>query len=61
MLLVVGRKEAETKAVSMRRLGSEKSSVMALDAALSGLAEEAVPPDVKRLRAAGDPVVRRSA
>src|SRR3954462_6320250 len=48
VLLVVGRKEAETKAVSMRRLGSEKQTVMPLDAALSALADEAVPPDVKR-------------
>ena len=52
VLLVVGKKEAETRQVSMRRLGSEKQSVMALDAALAALADEAVPPDVKRLRAA---------
>jgi threonyl-tRNA synthetase len=51
-LLVVGRKEAETRAVSIRRLGSEKQTVMPLDAALAALADEAVPPDVKRLRAA---------
>ena len=52
VLLVVGKKEAETRAVSMRRLGSEKQQVMPLDAALAALAEEAVPPDVKRMRAA---------
>ena len=52
VLLVVGKKEAETRQVSMRRLGSEKQSVMPLDAALAALADEAVPPDVKRLRAA---------
>src|SRR3954467_5587842 len=52
VLLVVGKKEAETRQVSMRRLGSEKSQVMPLDAALAALADEAVPPDVKRLRAA---------
>jgi len=52
VLLVVGKKEAETRAVSMRRLGSEKQQVMPLDAALAALADEAVPPDVKRLRAA---------
>jgi threonyl-tRNA synthetase len=52
VLLVVGKKEAETRAVSMRRLGSEKSQVLPLDAALAALADEAVPPDVKRLRAA---------
>jgi threonyl-tRNA synthetase len=48
VLLVVGKKEAETRQVSMRRLGSEKQTVMPLDAALSALADEAVPPDVKR-------------
>ena len=52
LLLVVGRKEAETRAVSIRRLGSDKQTVMPLDAALASLADEAVPPDVKRLRAA---------
>jgi threonyl-tRNA synthetase len=52
VLLVVGKKEAETRQVSMRRLGSEKQTVMPLEAALAALADEAVPPDVKRLRAA---------
>jgi threonyl-tRNA synthetase len=53
VLLVVGRKEAETRSVSMRRLGSDKQQVMPLDAALGSLADEAVPPDVKRTRSAG--------
>jgi threonyl-tRNA synthetase len=52
VLLVVGKKEAETRQVSMRRLGSEKQQVMPLDAALAALADEAVPPDVRRMRAA---------
>ena len=52
VLLVVGKKEAETRQVSMRRLGSEKQTVLPLDAALAALADEAVPPDVKRERAA---------
>ena len=47
-LLVIGKKEAETRAVSIRRLGSEGQSVMPLDAALAMLVEEAVPPDEKR-------------
>src|SRR5947208_3075168 len=51
-LLVIGRKEAETRQVSMRRLGSEKQTVMPLDAALAALLDEAVPPDVKRMRQA---------
>ena len=51
-LLVVGRKEAEMRQVSIRRLGSEKQTVLPLDMALAALVDEAVPPDVKRLRAA---------
>ena len=52
-LLVVGKKEAAERAVSIRRLGSEKQQVMPLDAALKALADEAVPPDVQRAKAAG--------
>ena len=51
-LLVVGRKEATERLVSIRRLGSEGQQVMPLDAALKALAEEATPPDVKRSRQA---------
>ena len=51
-LLVIGKKEATERTVSIRRLGSEGQQVMALDAALSALAAEAVPPDVKRERTA---------
>jgi threonyl-tRNA synthetase len=49
-LLVVGKKEAETRAVSIRRLGSPDQQVMALDEALKALADEAVPPDVRRAK-----------
>jgi threonyl-tRNA synthetase len=49
-LLVVGKKEAAERTVSIRRLGKEDQQVMALDAALKALAEEAVPPDVKRAK-----------
>jgi threonyl-tRNA synthetase len=49
-LLVVGKKEAENRAVSIRRLGSEKQRVVGLDEALAELAEEAVAPDVRRDR-----------
>jgi threonyl-tRNA synthetase len=52
-LLVIGKKEAETRAVSIRRLGSEGQKVMALDEALALLADEAVPPDIKREKAEG--------
>src|SRR5882672_910063 len=45
-LLVVGRKEAAERTVSIRRLGKEGQSVLPLDAALKALADEAVAPDV---------------
>jgi threonyl-tRNA synthetase len=47
-LLVVGRKEAAERTVSIRRLGKERQTVLPLEAALAGLAEEAVPPDIRR-------------
>ena len=48
VLLVVGKREAEEKTVSVRRLGSQEQQVMALDAALRMLADEAVPPDLRK-------------
>jgi threonyl-tRNA synthetase len=51
-LLAVGRKEAADRTVSVRRLGKEGQQVMPLDAALTALADEAVPPDVRRLKTA---------
>jgi threonyl-tRNA synthetase len=50
-LLVVGKKEAAERTVSIRRLGQEKQQSMPLDAALAMLADEATPPDLKRARA----------
>ena len=50
-LLVVGKKEAETHSVSIRRLGRDGQTVMSLEDALAALVEEATPPDVKRARA----------
>jgi threonyl-tRNA synthetase len=52
VLLVVGKKEAAERTVSIRRLGKEDQQVMSLDAAIKALAEEAVPPDVRRMNAA---------
>jgi threonyl-tRNA synthetase len=52
VLLVVGKKEATERTVSIRRLGSEKQQTMPLDAALAALAQEAVPPDVRRMKKA---------
>ncbi|MGP9811353.1 threonine--tRNA ligase [Rhodopseudomonas sp. NSM] len=50
-LLVVGKKEAETHSVSVRRLGSDGQTVMPTAEALAALVEEATPPDVRRMRA----------
>ena len=46
VLLVVGKREAEERTVSMRRLGSQESKVMTLSDALGTLTAEAAPPDV---------------
>ena len=51
-LLVVGKKEAETHSVSIRRLGSDGQTVLPLADALAMLVDEATPPDVKRAKAA---------
>ncbi|WP_131118143.1 threonine--tRNA ligase [Lichenihabitans psoromatis] len=48
VLLVIGRKEAAERTVSVRRLGSPDQSVMGLDEALDLLAAEATPPDLRK-------------
>jgi threonyl-tRNA synthetase len=50
-LLVVGKKEAAERTVSIRRLGSPDQKTMSLEAALDALAAEAVPPDLRRAAA----------
>jgi threonyl-tRNA synthetase len=52
VLLVVGKKEAAERTVSIRRLGREGQQVVNLDTALAALQDEAVAPDVRRLKAA---------
>jgi threonyl-tRNA synthetase len=52
VLLVVGKREAEEKTVSVRRLGSQGQEVMPLAAAVNTLVGEAVPPDLRRERKA---------
>jgi len=52
VLLVLGKKEAAERTVSIRRLGSDKQQTLPLDAALAALSQEAVPPDVKRVKKA---------
>ena len=48
VMLVVGKKEAAERTISMRRLGSQAQTTMTFEEALSALAAEAVPPDLKR-------------
>ncbi|MBX9589126.1 MAG: threonine--tRNA ligase [Hyphomonadaceae bacterium] len=48
VILVVGKREAEEGKVSMRRLGGQDQRVMPLAEAVAALAEEALPPDLKR-------------
>jgi threonyl-tRNA synthetase len=48
VLLVVGKKEAAERSVSVRRLGSQEQVHIELDEALAILAEEAAPPDLAR-------------
>ncbi len=47
-LLVLGRKEAEQRTVSIRRLGSPEQRPATLDEALAMLLDEATPPDLRR-------------
>jgi threonyl-tRNA synthetase len=47
VLLVVGKREAEERKVSIRRLGSQDQTVTGLDEALAALKDEATPPDLK--------------
>jgi len=45
VLLVVGKREAEERTVSIRRLGSQAQSAATLEEAVADLTTEAVPPD----------------
>ena len=46
VIAAVGAREAEGRQLSIRRLGSKKQSVLALDEAIAELAREATPPDL---------------
>jgi threonyl-tRNA synthetase len=47
VMFVVGKREAQEKTVSIRRLGSEKQETMTLDTAIDALKKEATPPDLR--------------
>ena len=44
VIVVVGKREAEERAVALRRLGGKKQEILALEDALNRLAQEAAPP-----------------
>lgn len=50
VILAVGKREAEEKTVTVRRLGSQAQTVLSLDAVTAALVEEATPPDLARQR-----------
>jgi threonyl-tRNA synthetase len=52
-LLVVGKREAQERTVSIRRLGKEGQQVVSLDAALAMLSDEAIAPDMRRNKSRG--------
>ena len=52
VILVVGKREVEERAVNVRRLGSREQTPLSLDEATAKLVEEALAPDVRRARAA---------
>ncbi len=47
VMLVVGKREADERTVSIRRLGSQAQEVMPLDEAIKRLVDEATPPDLR--------------
>ncbi|HYA80563.1 MAG TPA: threonine--tRNA ligase [Methylocystis sp.] len=49
VLMIVGKKEAAERMVSLRRLGSPQQSAAALEDALAALLDEATAPDLKRV------------
>jgi threonyl-tRNA synthetase len=48
VILVCGKREAEEQTVNLRRLGSRDQQSLPLEVAVNRLAEEAVPPDIRR-------------
>jgi threonyl-tRNA synthetase len=50
VIAVVGRKEAETGQLALRRLGSDGQTILSLEDAATRLAEEALAPDLARAR-----------
>src|SRR4029077_20141728 len=60
VMLVVGKREAEEKSVSVRRMGVQQQQVIPLAEAVKLLADEAVPPDLKEASGGVRPAACRS-
>jgi threonyl-tRNA synthetase len=52
VILVCGKREAEEGSVNIRRLGEKDQKALPLDEAIAALVDEAMPPDLRRARAA---------
>jgi threonyl-tRNA synthetase len=50
LIVVVGRKEAETRQVALRRFGGEAQTIVSLDEAVATIRREALAPDLVRAR-----------
>ncbi len=50
VIFVVGKREVDDGAVNIRRLGVKEQSALPLDAAIAGIVDEALAPDVRRRR-----------
>ncbi len=48
VIFAVGKREAEQKTLTIRRLGSQAQVTMTMDEAIASIRDEAVPPDLKR-------------
>ena len=46
VILAIGAREVEERTVSLRRLGENRTSVVALDEVVTNLSREATPPDL---------------
>ncbi len=55
VMFVAGKREAEEKSVSIRRLGSQQQQMLPLKEAIAMLAAEAVPPDLRKRSGANAP------
>ncbi len=51
IILAVGKREAEERTVSVRRLGSQAQTTMTLKEAVAAFVEEALAPDERRAKA----------